>query len=81
MIPFTLANPVELRTIISLEPTCICQNCGEEFKFKRHRGPLLKVLLFFADIRKYYCHKCKITYYVYLGAELKAPNLLKSNKE
>jgi len=75
-----LKTYIKLRTIISLEPVCICHNCGEEFKYKKHRGVLLKTLLFFADIRKYYCANCKITYYVYIGTEAKVTNLFRADK-
>ncbi|MGZ3776993.1 MAG: hypothetical protein ACXVIY_02620 [Mucilaginibacter sp.] len=69
-----------MRTIISLDPTTICTTCGEPFHFKRHRGAVLKALSVVVDIRKYYCHNCKITYYVYMGTDIKVPSAIRSQK-
>jgi hypothetical protein len=64
-----------LRTVVSLQPTCFCKACGERFQYKKRRGPLLKAISAVADIRKYYCNYCKITYYVFMGAEAKGSKL------
>ncbi|HEX3385488.1 MAG TPA: hypothetical protein VHS53_09885 [Mucilaginibacter sp.] len=66
-----------MRTIISLASTKICTICGEPFLYKRRRSAVLKAVSHIADIRKYYCHNCKITYYVYLGTNLKMPSAMR----
>jgi len=41
-----------------------CKTCNRPYDKRLRRSPLVKYLLFFLPLRKYYCSTCHVTRYV-----------------
>ena len=42
----------------------LCQVCGHEFKYRVKRNWVVKILMFWSPVKRYFCEECAESYYI-----------------